>query len=68
MSFESDFAVDYDFSKNVRYGNSGEPEPSIQRFNALKQAVAEGQAPKEDLDVLIALYPEYFGAHPELLG
>jgi carboxymethylenebutenolidase len=67
LSFESDFAVDYDFSKNVRYGNSGEPEPSIQRLSALKQAVSEGRAPRADLDGLIALYPNYFAAHPEML-
>lgn len=65
--FEADFATDYDFDLNVRYGAGGEPEPSMARFNALKQAVAEGNAPRADLEKQVALYSEFFAAHPELL-
>src|SRR5437867_3675272 len=56
LSFEADFAVDYDFSKSVRYGTGNHPEPDVRGFNELKQAVAEGRAPKAQLDAQIALY------------
>ena len=67
FEFAADFAVDYNFDRNVRYGASGEPEPSIRRFNDLKQAVAEGRVPREEFDVQIALYADYFASHPEML-
>jgi carboxymethylenebutenolidase len=67
VKFEADFAVDYDFSKSVRYGPGNYPEPEVRRVNELKQAVAEGRAPRSDLDALIELYKEYFAEHPELL-
>jgi len=67
MSFEADFGVDYNFDRSVRYGATGEPEPSIRRFNEIKQAVREGRAPQEELDVQVSLYREYFAAHPEML-
>jgi carboxymethylenebutenolidase len=63
--FEADFAVDYDFNKNVRYGPGGNPEPSPQRLAALKQAVAEGSSPQSTLDEFYTLYAEYFAEHPE---
>jgi carboxymethylenebutenolidase len=65
--FEADFAVDYDYAKSVRYGTLDIPEPDIRAFNELKQNVAEGKVPKAQLDTQIALYPEYFALHPELL-
>jgi carboxymethylenebutenolidase len=65
--FEADFAVDYDYSKSVRYGTLDIPEPDIRAFTELKQNVAEGKAPQAQLDTQIALYPEYFKRHPELL-
>ncbi|MEA2639787.1 MAG: carboxymethylenebutenolidase [Chloroflexota bacterium] len=64
--FAADFAVDYDFNKSVRYGADGHPEPSPQRFSALKQAVAEGRTPQTELDAFFELYPQYFAEHPEL--
>jgi carboxymethylenebutenolidase len=65
--FEADFAVDYDYAKSVRYGSDGNPEPSLARYNELKRRVAEGSAPREELDVQIELYRGYFDQHPELL-
>lgn len=67
QSFEADFAVDYDFSKNVRYGTGPLPEPDIRAFTELKKNVAQGRVPRAELDAQLALYPEYFGEHPELL-
>lgn len=66
LSFEADFAAGYDFSKNVRYGEGTFPEPSMTNFAVLKQGVAEGRAPREDLEAFIALYPEFFTLHPDL--
>jgi len=67
LSFEADFAADYDYTKSVRYGTAAIPEPDLRSFNELKHEVAEGRAPRERLDAQIALYPEYFAEHPELL-
>jgi len=64
--FEADFAVDYDFSKNVRYGTGSGPEPDVRAFNELKLNVAEGRAPREQLDAQLKLYAEFFAEHPEL--
>jgi carboxymethylenebutenolidase len=64
--FQADFAVDYDFTKSVRYGTGAYPEPDIRAFNELKQAVAEGRTPQAELDRQLALYPEFFAEHPEL--
>jgi carboxymethylenebutenolidase len=64
--FQADFAVDYDFSKSVRYGTGAYPEPDIRAFNELKQAVAEGRSPQAELDRQLELYPEFFAEHPEL--
>jgi carboxymethylenebutenolidase len=65
--FEAEFSLDYDFKMNVRWGQEAYPEPSPNRMNALKQAVAEGRAPRSELDAQIALYPEYYARHPEEL-
>ncbi len=66
LDFEADFAVDYDFTRNVRYGEGAYPEPSLTNFAVLKQNVREGRAPRSQFDAFIALYPEYFAQHPEL--
>jgi carboxymethylenebutenolidase len=68
LRFEADFAVDYDFSKSVRYGPGGYPEPSPRRTAELKQAVAEGRTPREEWDDFVALYADYFDQHPEELA
>jgi carboxymethylenebutenolidase len=63
--FQAEFSRDYDFSKNVRWGEKDYPEPSSNRMGQLKKAVAEGRAPRSELDAQIALYPEYYVLHPE---
>jgi carboxymethylenebutenolidase len=74
IKFEADFAVNYDFSKSVRFAEGPFPEPDMrpERFGGvledMKRAVAEGRAPKSELDELVGLYPEYFASHPELLA
>ena len=60
VQLEVDFAVDYDFDKNVRYGAAGLPEPSPRRLAEIKQSVAEGRAPRHDLEEFFALYPDHF--------
>ena len=49
-------------------GDVVQPEPSLARFTALKQAVAEGRAPRKDLDFQIGVYSDFFAWHPELLN
>ncbi len=66
LGFDSDFALDYDFKKSVRYGEGAFPEPSMTRFAELKEHVAAGQAPRSEFDGFLALYPEFFREHPEL--
>lgn len=65
LEFEADFAVDYDFRNNLRYGTGAYPEPGPE-FEALKKDFAEGRASREDLDYQIGLYSEYFALYPEL--
>jgi hypothetical protein len=59
--------VDYDYSKSVRYGTGAFPEPDVRQFNELKENVAAGRAPQEELDRQLSLYAEFFAEHPELL-
>jgi carboxymethylenebutenolidase len=64
--FQADFAVDYDFEKNVRYGADGNPEPSPRRLQEMKEAFAAGRKSRQELDEFYQLYAEYFAEHPEL--
>jgi carboxymethylenebutenolidase len=66
LKFEADFAVDYNFDRNVRYGADGYPEPSPRRLSELTEAVAEGRKPRQELEEFYELYAEYFDKHPEL--
>jgi hypothetical protein len=40
------------------------PEPDVRPFNELKENVAAGRGPQEELDRQFSLYSEFFAEHP----